>query len=194
MGAAAGWAQSVPVMSNLQKGASVFLVQDAKSKTPERLVRFDMGAKKFENLPWSSEIGSEEVLGLLLLSDRLLLISQWTAGGGKTPHLHTYLLKEKKWAAVKDLPCISFDKVTIKGGQLTVNCEEDYLKKTKAGDQSIAIETAKSEKLSVTLPLTKVTEGKRELAMVGSAPAKAVKYSTASSSKTLTAEELLKTK
>lgn len=146
-------AARIDVMSNISHGKMFFSLTAETSKEVSALVQLDTGTfeKNLVSLPKEKE--GEETIGLLLLSDRLLLISQRTVGGGREPHVYQYSLVEKEWKLVGQIPCISFGDVEIKKSKLIVDCEEDSFKADSAGLKSVAIETKKKDEMKASLPI-----------------------------------------
>jgi len=113
------------------------------------LQEIDLKSGESSPLPWPVELKDQEIIGSILLSDRLLVIAQWTAGGGKYPSIYQYDRKTKTWNSSKvSLDCISFDTVELSKSKLSVECEADPLK-----DKKPATVTAQLSGLSITGPV-----------------------------------------
>lgn len=76
-------------------------------------------------------LDNEEVMGLVLFPDNILMISQWTSGDGKNPQVHEYNFKNKKWSKPVEIPCLSFDKVEVKASEISVQCETGGFKSAR---------------------------------------------------------------
>lgn len=119
-------------MSNISKDQVVVSLEDDESSGRSLiLLNLRTLAKQKISLPADTE--SEEVMGLVLSPSHLILISQWTAGGGKNPYIHEYDIAKKQWAKKKELNCLSFDRVEIKGSVATIPCEAGGSKKVDLG-------------------------------------------------------------
>lgn len=119
-------------ISNISKDQVVVSVEDEES-AGRSLVLLNLRtlAKEKISLPIGTE--SEDVMGLVLSPSHLILISQWTAGGGKNPYIHEYDFAKKQWSQKQELSCLSFDRVEIKGSVATIPCEEGGIKKVNLG-------------------------------------------------------------
>ncbi|MGZ3798427.1 MAG: hypothetical protein ACXVB1_18805 [Pseudobdellovibrionaceae bacterium] len=125
-----------------------------------KLLFVNLETAKTQTLPWPEQVKSEEILGGILLSDRLYLISQWTSGGGKMPTVHEYDRSIGSWIQKKQtINCISFDTLEIKSSVLTIHCEADPFKEIAAHDVKIPLTTKSVENFKIVLPLTTSAEG-----------------------------------
>lgn len=129
-------------------GAKVVVEVAAKDRS---LLMLDLASGKKEALPFPAT--EEEVMGTILLSDRLLLISQWTAGGGKPANLHELELKSRKWAAPREIACVSFDRVVASKNELKVSCEAGPFTESKAKDVTVKFGGKPEAKVDLELPL-----------------------------------------
>ncbi|MGE5085375.1 MAG: hypothetical protein ACM3MG_03685 [Bacillota bacterium] len=114
--------------SNISGDKVVISVHDDKS--PGRvLVRLNLKTATKEAVSLPQDLGGEEIMGMVLLSDHLVMISQWTAGDGKNPHVFEYSFKDKTWNKPTEVSCLSFDTVEVKSSELKIQCEENGEKK-----------------------------------------------------------------
>jgi hypothetical protein len=140
-------AEKIHSASNLA-GSKVVVEIAAKERS---LVMLDLSSGKKDHLPLPAT--EEEVMGTILLADRLLLISQWTAGDGKPAHLHELDLKTKVWAAPREIACISFDQILVSANELRVSCEAGPDSGSKAKDVVVRFGGRPVAKLNMELPL-----------------------------------------
>lgn len=161
------FAARIDVMSNVNKEKVAFSLTAETPKEVSALILMETGTldKTLVQLP--KGIDDEETIGLLLLSDRLLLISQNTVGGGREPHLHQYSLADKEWKLIGQIPCLSFREVTIKKSKVTVDCEGDSFTKNSAGKKSVALEVAKKDEMRISLPLLQQEKDGKKYVLTG---------------------------
>lgn len=115
--------------SNITDNKVILSVQKDEESQPALVVLNLKNAAK-EKISLPKDLGKEEIMGLLLFPEHVVMISQWTTGGGKNPHIHEYSFKDKKWKKPSELSCLSFDTVEVKASDLSVECEEGGVKKT----------------------------------------------------------------
>jgi hypothetical protein len=120
------------------------------------LNELDLGSLKITKLSCPEDLKQEEVIGLFRFNDGIILISQWTTGGGKPPSIRFYDEKKKTWKTLGKLNCVSFDTLMIKGGVLRAECEEEPLESKKAGMMTMIL-PQRTWQAKVTLPRTKET-------------------------------------
>lgn len=106
------------------------------------------------------DLEHEEIMGLVLLKDDLVMISQWTSGGGKNPNVHQYNLTTQKWADPIEVHCLSFDEIEIKKSILKLNCDDKKAKPVK-----LSIKT--SSPLKQVLPLVEQKNENVQLKLIG---------------------------
>jgi len=114
--------------SNISGDKVVVSVRDDKSPG-HSLVRLNLKTATKETVSLPKDMGGEEIMGMVLFPDHLVMISQWTAGDGKNPHLYEYNFKEKTWNKPSEVSCISFDTVEVKASEIKIQCEENGEKK-----------------------------------------------------------------
>ena len=158
---AAYCAEKIHSASNLE-GGKVALELSAKER---RLMLLNLSSGVKEPLPWPPT--EEEVMGTLLLPDRLLLISQFTAGGGKPARLHELEFRSKRWSAAKEISCLSFDQVSLKGNELKVQCEAEPGKEVKAREVALRIEGKAKKELKLELPVSADSQEKFSFRLTG---------------------------
>lgn len=130
----------IQTVSNISEQKVAVNVLDDESKSRVlALLNLKNLDKEFVSLP---EMENEEVIGLALFQDHLLMISQWVAGGGKDPKVHQYSLKDKTWSKPVEVNCKSFDTIEIKKQALKMHCENAAAKTLK-----LDFKTAKPVKL-----------------------------------------------
>jgi len=154
-------AEKIHSVSNLAGSKAVVEIA-----APERgLVMLDLSSGKKDILPLPAT--DEEVMGTILLADRLLLISQWTAGDGKPAHLHELSLKTKVWADPREIACISFDQVQVSGNELKVSCETGPNADAKPKDVVMKFGGRPEMKLKLEFPLASYVRDKFSFRLIG---------------------------
>lgn len=118
--------------SNIASQKVVLNVLDEDSNE-RALVLMNLQTTAYKKIKKPSDLESEEVMGMVLFKDHLLMISQWTTGGGKNPKVHQYSLKSGKWTQPIEVDCLSFDTVEIKKTALRFHCEDKGTKTIKLG-------------------------------------------------------------
>lgn len=121
---------SIQAVSNL---SSQRVVINAYNQTTDKRQLLVMNLKTYAKekiaLP---NLDGEEIIGMVLFKDHMLMISQWTTGGGKDPRVHQYSFKDKKWLQTTEvLSCLSFDTVEVKKSTLKLHCEDQSAKMVK---------------------------------------------------------------
>ena len=137
--------------SNISKNHVIVSVRDDKSPT-RSLVRLDLKTATKESIALPKDIGSEEIMGVILFPENLVMISQWTAGDGKKPHIYEYSFKEKSWNKPVELSCISFDTIEVRASDLKVECEG-------SGDKKVSLGFKVASPVKLVLPLQSDKQG-----------------------------------
>jgi hypothetical protein len=154
-------AEKIHSVSNLAGSKAVVEIA-----APERrLVMLDLSSGKRDILPLPAT--EEEVMGTILLADRLLLISQWTAGDGKPAHLHELSFKTKVWADPREIECISFDQISVSGNELRMSCETGPNADSKPKDVVMKFGGRPEMKLKLEFPLASYVRDKFSFRLVG---------------------------
>lgn len=138
-------------MSNISKDQVVVSVEDDES-TGRSLILLNLRTLAKEKISLPADTESEDVMGLVLSPSHLVLISQWTAGGGKNPFVHEYDIAKKQWAKKKELNCLSFDRVEIKGSVATIPCES-------GGSKKVDLALAVKKPMKVVFPVKQDKQG-----------------------------------
>lgn len=186
--------ESIHFASNIHSGAAVLEIVNVKEKPGRTLLRLDLASGAKTRLPWPSEVTEEEVVAGVLLETDFYLITQWTAGDGKKPHLYRFDIKEKTWSSRGEIPCISFDTLDVTASQIKIHCQPDPHEKEQRGAEfrSVAIPKGPSKSLRLIFPLNKHVEGAFEYKLQGSLMKwKSITFKKSGSpQKTASAEEL----
>lgn len=145
--------------SNISKNHVIVSVRDDKS--PARsLVRLDLKTSTKESIALPTDIGSEEIMGLILFPENLVMISQWTAGDGKKPHIYEYSFKDKSWKKPTELACISFDTVEVHASDLKVECEG-------SGDKKVPLSFKSGTPVKLVFPMQNDKQGSLQYKLSG---------------------------
>lgn len=146
-------------MSNISKDRVVLSVEDDES-SGRSLILMNLRTYAKEKISLPAETESEDVMGMVLSPSHLVLISQWTAGGGKNPYVHEYDFVKKQWAKKKELDCLSFDRVEIKGSVATVACEA-------GGNKKVNLDLKMKEAVKVVFPVKQDKQGSDTVKLSG---------------------------
>lgn len=144
--------------SNIQDG-KIFLELGGATRSA---YFFDISSAIAKKIGLPGEIGEEEILGSFFFPGKVVLISQWTKGDGKFPHLWELDQKQLKWTEKKEIPCISFDRIKAKENKLLFFCEDPLMKKIEV---EISFKVKKEKEWI--LPLTQDSEGKYSFRLEG---------------------------
>lgn len=185
-------AASILSASNLAQKKIALVLSTGEEKKPRELMLFRLEDHLSQKISWPEKVGQEEVLGLIQSEKSLLLISQWTSGGGKFPHLHHYSFSSGKWIELGEIKCRSFDQVKIEKKSLSVECEEDPLSDQKAQSVSFLL-PENFDSVSLTFPLAKGSTAKISYELKGTMFSwEKLEVSQGKSKKLFTANDLLK--
>lgn len=187
-------AASIQAASNLQQDRLTLVVTTGEEKKPRRLLDLDLRNMTPKHLPWPMKSQEEEVMGLIRSPERLFVITQFTAGGGKLPNLHQYDFTKGSWKSLGRLDCLSFDSVEIRKNELLVECEADPRANKPAGVKRFSLPQNESS-LKLILPVAHDNQGDTSFRLEGSMFAwDAVELSRKNTVKKLSATDLLKQK
>lgn len=187
-------AASLLSASNISSEKVALTLSTGDEKNPRELLLFQLRDKKAKTLPWPTKIEDEEIMGLMLFPKSLYLISQWTAGGGKFPHVHRFDFSTQKWDLIGEVKCRSFDTVKISKRKIQFDCEEDSRTNEKAGEKSLTL-TQRESLLSLVLPISKDEKADLGFTLNGSMFSwDSIELRSGKNKKTLSATELLQLK
>lgn len=145
--------------SNISGDNVVISVRD--DKTPgHSLVRLNLKTAAKEAVSFPKDLGGEEIMGMVLFPDHLVMISQWTAGDGKNPHLHEYSFKNKAWNKPSEVSCLSFDTVEVKASEIKIQCEEN-------GEKKVSLSFKAASPVKLVFPLQSYQQGALQYKLSG---------------------------
>jgi len=156
--------KTLHAISNIDQSTVTLALDDPRGKTSFR--ELNLKTLKTELLPPPIDLEAEEVLALFRFAKDLILISQWTAGGGKPPSIRFFSGEKKDWSLLGRLNCISFDNIEIEKGKLKVRCEPDILKGKKAEITSFTL-PSKKWKAKAVLPRMLERSGELSVSLEG---------------------------
>lgn len=137
--------------SNLDGDKFVVEVQASDRK----LFMMNLMGEIFATIHWPSQLKSEEVMGLVLYPDKLVLIAQNTSmGSGLNPRILEYDLKLAKWESEQALKCVSFDSIVVQDETIVIECDADPL--SHQPKQKVKVTTGSKTKLrkKIVFPVT----------------------------------------
>ena len=145
--------------SNISGDKVVVSVRDDKSPG-HSLVRLNLKTATKETVSLPKDLGGEEIMGMVLFPEHLVMISQWTAGDGKNPHLYQYSFKNKTWNKPSEVSCLSFDTVEVNASEIKIQCEEN-------GEKKAALSFKATSPLKLVFPLQSDKQGALQYKLSG---------------------------